>query len=142
MGFTEYEEHRKSVNEKLQRYNSMQEKIDTLEKDMAAIKGQMELISYTLSSIDKTLIKFEENITEVSKIKTEQVILSRDVKNLQYEVFERVIPDIKSNTHKIAEAQSDSKVNSNSITNSDKIMFGILAAIMSIATYFIKQGNG
>jgi len=142
MGSTEYEEHRKSVNEKLQRYNSMQEKIDTLEKDMAAIKGQMELISYTLSSIDKTLRKFEENITEVSKIKTEQVILSRDVKNLQYEVFERVIPDIKSNTHKIAEAQSDSKVNSNSITNSDKIMFGILAAIMSIATYFIKQGNG
>jgi len=142
MDFTEYEEHRKSINEKLQRYNSMQEKIDTLEKDMAAIKGQMELISYTLSSIDKTLRKFEENITEVSKIKTEQVIIARDVKNLQYEVFERVIPDIKSNTHKIAEAQSDSKVNSNSITNSDKIMFGILAAIMSIATYFIKQGNG
>jgi len=120
----------------------MQDKIDTLEKDMAAIKGQMELISYTLSSIDKTLRKFEENITEVSKIKTEQVIISRDVKNLQYEVFERVIPDIKNNSHKIAEAQSDSKVNSNSITNSDKIMFGILAAIMSIATYFIKQGNG
>ena len=142
MGFTEHEEHRKSNNEKLQRYNSMQEKIDTLEKDMAAIKGQMELISYTLASIDKTLRKFEENITEVSKIKTEQVILSRDVKNLQYEVFERVIPDIKSNTHKIAEAQSDSKVNSNSITNSDKILFGILAGIMGIATYFIKQGNG
>ena len=142
MGFTEYEEHRKAINEKLQRYNSMQEKIDTLEKDMAAIKGQMELISYTLSSIDKTLRKFEENITEVSKIKTEQVIIARDVKNLQYEVFERVIPDIKANTHRIAEAHSDSKVNSNSITNSDKIMFGILAGIMGIATYFIKQGNG